>query len=197
MVQVKKPEVEQAITQAAYELFKAHGYSGTRMPQIAKAAKVSAANIYVYFDSKLAILISVYQKWFTEQLDEVKQHVMGCTNRSEALYRLFIAIWQTLPAADGGFCGTLIEALSDRSNQDKYSTLLRAPTDQAIDQMLAHCLPSAPAQARQAISTMLIMAFDGYAVNYHLKNGQKADANEIRLLCDVILSSYPSRSDSD
>ncbi|HLU19192.1 MAG TPA: TetR/AcrR family transcriptional regulator [Pusillimonas sp.] len=191
MVQVKKPEVAQAITKAAYELFKTHGYSGTRMPQIAKAAKVSAANIYVYFDSKLDILISVYQNWFSEQLAEIKQHVIGCKNHSDALYRLFIAIWKTLPAADGGFCGTLIEALSDRSNQDKYSKLLRAPTDKAIDQMLAHCLPSAPVEARQSISTMLIMAFDGYAVNFHLKNGQKADADEIKLLCDMILATYP------
>lgn len=192
MVQVKKVEVEQAITKAAYELFKTNGYSGTRMPQIAKAAHISAANIYVYFDSKLDILISVYQNWFTEQLDEIKRHVISCKNSSEALRRLFIAIWQTLPAADGGFCGTLIEALSDRANKDKYSTLLRAPTDEAIDQMLAHCLPSAPTESRQAISTMLIMAFDGYAVNFHLENGQKANLAEIKQLCDMVLTAYPA-----
>lgn len=195
MVQVKKVEVEQAITKAAYELFKTNGYSGTRMPQIAKAAKISAANIYVYFDSKLDILISVYQNWFTERLDEIVRHVVSCQDPPEALRRLFIAIWQTLPAADGGFCGTLIEALSDRSNQDKYSTQLRAPTDKAIDQMLAHCLPTAPPESRQAISTMLIMAFDGYAVNYHLKNGQKANLTEIKQLCSMVLAAHPAAKD--
>src|SRR5690606_16455560 len=115
----------------------------------------------------------------------------SCKSSAKALRQLLVAMWKTLPAADDGFCGTLIEALSDRSSQEKYSTLLRAPTDLALDQMLAHCLPSATPQNRQAISTLLVMAFDGYALNYHLRNGQRALDTDIDTLCGIILSAYP------
>ena len=192
MVQVKKVEVEQAITQAAYKLFKAHGYSGTRMPQIAKAAHISTANIYVYFDSKLDILVSVYRTWFEDRFFEIKRHVLACEDQEEALRQLFMAMWQTLPAADGGFSATLIEALSDRASQEKYSTLLRIPTDNALDRMLAHCLPNYSPESRKAVTNMLIMAFDGYALNYHLPNGQKAHNAEIDALCKIILAAAPA-----
>lgn len=164
------------------------------MPQIAKAAGISTANIYVYFGSKLDILISVYQVWFADRFDEIKRQVIGCKDNRQALRKLFVAMWQTLPAADDGFCSNLIEALADRTSQEKYSTLMRVPTDSALDKMLAHCLPLLPPASRKAIANMLIMAFDGYVLNYHLPNGQKALDTEIDLLCEVILSAYPGQS---
>ncbi len=193
MVQVKKIEVEQAITVAAYELFKKNGYSGTRMPQIAKAAGVSAANIYVYFGAKLDILISVYQSWFADRLDELTHQVGQCSTPSDALRKLFIAMWQELPAADNGFCGILIEALSDRTNQDKYSPQLRASVEKTLIKMLGNCLPDADSDSHQAIASMLVMAFDGYALNYHLRSGQTAPDNEIDALCKIILAAQPKK----
>ena len=190
MVQVKKAEVEEAITTAAYELFKKHGYSGTRMPQIARNAGVSAANIYVYFGAKLDILISVYQRWFAQRLDELKTDVGKCKHPAEALHTLFRAMWQDLPAADNGFCGILIEALSDRSNQDKYSPQLRTAVEQALVDMLRDCLPSAQPESLQAIAGMMVMAFDGYALNYHLRDGQTAHDDDINALCTIILDAH-------
>lgn len=193
MVQVKKIEVEQAITVAAYELFKKNGYSGTRMPQIAKAAGISAANIYVYFGAKLDILISVYQTWFAERLGELTHEVAQCKTPSDALRKLFVAMWQELPAADNGFCGILIEALSDRTNQDKYSPQLRASIEKTLISMLSECLPNAKPDSHQAIASMLVMAFDGYALNYHLRHGQTAPDKEIDAVCKIILAAQPKK----
>lgn len=194
MAQVKKVEVEHAITQAAYELFKTQGYLGTRMPQIAKAAHISAANIYVYFDSKLDILISVYQRWFEKKLEMIQHQSSLCTSPKQALKQLLIAMWQTLPAADDGFCGTLIEALSDRTNHSKYSTQLRASIENTLEGLLSYSLPKANAQQLTAIATMLIMAFDGYALNYHLRNGQTAHDSDIDLWCEILSSTYIQQS---
>ncbi|MBB5501132.1 helix-turn-helix domain-containing protein [Paraburkholderia sp. MM5384-R2] len=49
------------IAQAAHRLFQQQGFTATKMAQIASAAGMTAANLYVYFDSKLAILYEVYR----------------------------------------------------------------------------------------------------------------------------------------
>lgn len=191
MVQVKKIEVEQSITAAAYELFKAHGYSGTRMPQIAKAAGISASNIYVYFDAKIDILISVYEAWFAVRLEQLKKEIKLCRRPEAALKKLFTAMWRDWPAADNGFCGILIEALSDRAVQDKYSPQLRTSIESTLRKMLAQCLPDADRKTHGAIASMLIMAFDGYALNYHLRKGQIDSDDDIKAICDLILGAQP------
>lgn len=194
MVQVKKIEVEQAITVAAYELFRAHGYSGTRMPQIAKAAGISASNIYVYFGAKVDILISIYENWFAVRLDELKKQVKQCQSPEEALRKLFTAMWRDLPAADNGFCGILIEALSDRAVQDKYSPQLRDSIEASLRKMLAQCLPQANRKTHKAVASMLIMAFDGYALNYHLRKGQIDSDDDIAAICELILGAQAPRA---
>ncbi|OXR48243.1 hypothetical protein PuT2_13705 [Pusillimonas sp. T2] len=188
MVQVKKTEVEQAITAAARTLFKTHGYAGTKIPQIAKAAGMSAANIYVYFDGKADILLSVYDAWFANQLEALKARIDQCTSSELALRTLFVAMWQELPAADNGFCSVLIEALSDRSIQDKYSPRLRNTIEANLKKLLTQCLPAASTATHQTVTTLLIMAFDGYALNFHLKNGQTARDEDIDTLCRLFLS---------
>jgi len=47
---------EQAIKQAALELFAHHGYHSTSISQIAKEANVSKGLVYNYFDSKEELL---------------------------------------------------------------------------------------------------------------------------------------------
>lgn len=190
MVQVKKKKVEEAITTAAYELFMAHGYSGTRMPQIAKAAGISASSIYVYFDSKLDILTSVYEIWFANKLQELKVKIRKCATSAQVIKVLCVSMWQELPAADNGFCGVLIEALSDRANQKKYSPQLRFSVERALIKLLNHSLPGTTAQSCQSIVNILIMAFDGYALNYHLREGETASDSDVDTLYEMILRTY-------
>lgn len=57
MAQIKKPEVREAIIQAAFELFSRKGYTATTMAEIARTANMTVANLYVYFDSKLLIFL--------------------------------------------------------------------------------------------------------------------------------------------
>jgi len=189
VVQIKKIEVEQAILDASYLLFKSNGYSGTRMPQIAKAAGMSTANIYVYFDSKLDILIQIYENWFSVRLSELRSKVGKAKTPDQALKNLFVGMWKDLPAADNGFCGVLIEALSDRSTQAQYSPKLRKSIDLTLHGILIGCLPNANADLIRSVVKMLVMAFDGYALNYHLRNGQIASEKEIETLCKFIIRS--------
>ena len=73
MAQTKKTEIRQAILDAAYELFSKRGYSDTNITDIARSAGVAPANLYVYFRSKLDILLSIYDPWLTKQFDEMQK----------------------------------------------------------------------------------------------------------------------------
>ncbi|HLS51652.1 MAG TPA: hypothetical protein VK032_06625, partial [Burkholderiaceae bacterium] len=89
-----------------------------------------------------------------------------------------------------GFCGVLIEALADRSNHERYSPQLRARVVKILSTMLGECLPAVSHESQNAIATMMLMAFDGYALNYHLRDGQTAHNNEINALCQMILHTH-------
>ena len=188
MVQVKKVEVEQAITRAAYELFMEHGYSGTRIPQIAKRAGVSPANIYVYFGSKLDILSCIYEQWFAERLEGLKSSLKACATPQEKLKQIFLSMWLDFPAADNGFCNNLIEALSAKGTKEKYDSSLRISIEQSLSKMLAGCLPGLKRAQHKAIATFLLMAFDGYALNFHLHDGKLGSTDEIDFLCRMIFA---------
>ena len=71
MAQVKKPKLRQAILTAIFSLFSENGYHNTTIAQIAKQAKVSTANVYSYFPSKLHILYALYEPWLLARLDEL------------------------------------------------------------------------------------------------------------------------------
>src|SRR5690606_6309262 len=173
IVQIRKTEVEQAILVAARELFMEHGYAGTRIPQVARAAGVSPANIYVYFGSKLELLNRVYEQWFAERLDALRLSVRHCTTRQEALQRIVMAVWRDLPAADNGFCNSLMEALSAPGSKEKYSSSLRMVVERSLVGMLADCTPQLSPPQRGALAKFLLMAFDGYALNYHLNRSEE------------------------
>lgn len=191
MAQIRKPEVEQAIVEAARKLFMQQGYAGTRIPQIAKAAGVSPANIYVYFDSKLTLLTRVYEQWFAVRLDELRHALLLCATPDEKLQKIVVTIWRDLPAADNGFCNSLIEALAAPSSREKYSSSLRVTIEKNLVQMLQQCLPGLAAQQYGALARFLLMAFDGYALNYHLTEGETASEMDVAFLCDMMRAYAP------
>ena len=57
-----------AITDAALELFRSHGYEATTMRAIAQRAGVSTGNAYYYFSSKEELIQEFYARSHTEHL---------------------------------------------------------------------------------------------------------------------------------
>lgn len=51
------------ILEAALRLFARHGFDGTTMPELARAAGVGAGTIYRHFDSKEALVNALYRHW--------------------------------------------------------------------------------------------------------------------------------------
>lgn len=52
-----------AILGAALDLFEAHGFDGTAVPDIARQAGVGAGTIYRYYESKDALVNALYRLW--------------------------------------------------------------------------------------------------------------------------------------
>lgn len=60
------------VVSAAHEVFVARGFSDTRMSDIAEAAGVSHGTVYVYFDSKPAVLQAVVQQLLSDIAAELR-----------------------------------------------------------------------------------------------------------------------------
>ena len=58
----KKNERRELIINAAFDLFASKGYSATGLRDIMKGANISKGGIYVYFDSKLDILLAIVER---------------------------------------------------------------------------------------------------------------------------------------
>src|SRR5689334_10687675 len=78
MVQILKPERRERLFTAAEEVFAKRGYTGATMAEIARAAGVSAANVYLYFENKDALFYAVFSDEFAATfLRLLKKRVAG------------------------------------------------------------------------------------------------------------------------
>lgn len=68
----KKQKRKEHIINTAFELFAEKGYSATGMRDIMKAANISKGGIYVYFESKTAILLAI-----AERFDDKRHRILN------------------------------------------------------------------------------------------------------------------------
>jgi TetR/AcrR family transcriptional repressor of multidrug resistance operon len=86
----KDDKKNQAICDAAIELITIHGFAETSMSKIAKAAKVSPATIYVYFENKETLLNKTYL--FVKQ--EMGGELLKGVHQNLSVKQAFELIWQ-------------------------------------------------------------------------------------------------------
>ncbi len=85
----KDDNKNQAICDAAIELITKNGFADTSMSKIAKAANVSPATIYVYFENKEDLLNKLYL--FVKQ--EMSAELLNGVNSSQPIEESFKIIW--------------------------------------------------------------------------------------------------------
>jgi AcrR family transcriptional regulator len=88
-VRHKDDNKQQAISDAAIELITANGFADTSMSKIAKAANVSPATIYVYFENKEELINKIYLFVKQEMSAELLRGVIQNLSVAEA----FKIIW--------------------------------------------------------------------------------------------------------
>ncbi|MBL0421845.1 TetR/AcrR family transcriptional regulator [Ramlibacter sp. AW1] len=171
MAQQKKVQVRDAILQAGFELFAAKGYSATSLSEIARAAGISTANLYVYFNSKLQLLYGIYDPWLRARVTELESQLRQVEVPQQRLFMLLSALWRDIPAEQNGFANNLMQAVSSAQPAECYDPSLFQWFEQRIAAMIQEALPaprhSLGDQAR--IARLVIMAFDGFAIHRHLE----------------------------
>ena len=188
MVQVKKPLVRTAILRSAKSLFKSRGYAGTSMTQIAKKARISTANLYNYYDSKLEIFFAIYSEWLSMFITELERAAHATADPRTRLEIILRGLWKDLPEKDNGFSNNLIQALSTKSPREHYSRRLLMDSEARIYTLLQECLELQGRSLKaDLLPHLLFMAMDGFVMNQHLD----PDAGEIDkivgLMSDLLL----------
>lgn len=188
MAQTKKVEIRQAILDAAYQLFSKQGYSDTNITDIARSAGVAPANLYVYFTSKLEILFSTYGPWLTRQFDELEKSLLRVRDPRQRLQKILTTVWREIPSADNGFANNMMQAISTTAVREGYSPALRLAIEERVAKLLDGCLPKLDHASTRELANVVLMAFDGYALNFHLKGGAVCPSRQVTLFADMLLN---------
>ena len=78
-------EKHQVILDAAVKTFSRAGYHRTRVSDIAGEAGVADGTVYIYFNNKEDILISVFQDLMNRFVEELKSELTHCRDANEKL----------------------------------------------------------------------------------------------------------------
>lgn len=192
MAQTKKSQVREAILASAFDLFCRNGYTTTTMAEVARQAEVNIGTLYVYFDSKLAILYALYRPWQEKQLSNLADSVRKMRSPAMRLRRLFTGLWADIPAADHSFANTLMEALPASSADSGKQDNLLEDVEVFLTGLLKEILPEDRHYLLRdgLLSHMIWMAFDGYAINSRLHDLRDISATA-DLLSELLLGSEP------
>jgi AcrR family transcriptional regulator len=190
MAQVKKPKLRQAILTASFSLFSKNGYHNTTIAQIAKQAKVSTANVYSYFPSKLHILYALYEPWLLARLDELDTSLARVKSPRTRVYKILHALWCDIPAHDNTFANNFIQAIATANPSRGYRPELLSATVKRVTAMLMTSLPAERGNraAVNRLAHVAMMAFDGYVIGRHLNPRRGCDHRTIRLFVDLLTS---------
>ena len=190
MVQRKKPQVREAILAAAYRLFANRGYAATMVADIAREAGVSPGNVYIYFRSKLEILYAIYDPWLRARIDALERQLATVKSPRVRLRRMLIALWREIPAEENGFLNNIMQAISSAGPSEGYRTTLVRWLEQRITKTIDDALPASRRArlARVRLAHVLVMAFDGFAIDYHLHPRRRGiDDRTIEFITEMLL----------
>ncbi|WP_167752809.1 TetR/AcrR family transcriptional regulator [Pusillimonas caeni] len=169
---------------SAFRLFSESGYNETSIPAIARAAGMSTANVYIYFKSKLDILFTLYEPWLVNFLDRLDRSLQRIEAEPKKIERLLKGLWLELPRESNGFANNIMQALST-SRSDQYDPRLRLLLEQRVSGWITDCLDVTPSTA-SAIAEVVLVAFDGYAMTYHLEQGVTCNMKTVRLFAQYL-----------
>ena len=187
MSQRKKDTVREAILEAAFRLFSERGYVNTSMPAIAKEAGISSANVYVYFQSKIDILFTLYEPWLEKRLDALEKTLARIKEPRRRFDRLLLALWRDLARESGGFANNVMQAISTSAGNGDYSPRLRQLFQSRVSNWIAQSLQVTETEANR-LAIVILMAFDGFAMNAHLEKGTVCDQGTASAMASLLMA---------
>lgn len=112
-------EKYQVILESAVKTFARTGYHRTRVADIAREAGVADGTVYIYFESKEDILISLFQDLMQRFVDDLNSELNLCQSANEKLVRII---------------SYHLTTLADRPDQARVTQIELRQIDKAINQ---------------------------------------------------------------
>jgi hypothetical protein len=139
----------------------------------------------------------IYEPWLEERLERLRLEVEAIPNMRQRLERILYAFWRDMPKEDNNFTNNFMQALSSADLAEGYTREPFMHTMKSVARMLLPRERATPAQRRKAraIAHLLLMAFDGFVMNYRL-NGSPAELDEIVALMAGMLQRSVSAEDA-
>lgn len=114
-----------AILEAAVKTFARFGYHRTRISDIAGEAGVADGTVYIYFEKKEDILISLFQEMMSQFVEGLREQLAKCHNCNEKLATLI---------------GYHLHTLGARPDQARVTQIELRQTDQTINEGISQPL---------------------------------------------------------
>jgi AcrR family transcriptional regulator len=134
----------------------------------------------VYFGSKIDVLFTLYTPWLEERLDKLDRSLRRVADPRERLRRLLLALWRDLPRESNGFANNVMQAVSASSGSGDYSPYLRELFQSRVALWIEGCVAVSRRES-ELIAGVVLMAFDGFAMNVRLVHGMACNAELARL----------------
>lgn len=193
MVQVKKKQVRQAILDSAYDLFSERGYHSTTLQEVAELAGIGVSSLYSYFPSKLHLLYAVFEPWHKGEFEQLEKRILKMKSPRDRLFALLLGLWRDIPIANIGLTNSLMEALASADPEQKKPVPLLKWTEERLIQMLKAALPDGGTRLdHDALSTLFIMAYDGFVINRRLNDLRDIERLS-NAMCDILLGPAEKR----
>ncbi|WP_157982017.1 TetR/AcrR family transcriptional regulator [Oceanicella sp. SM1341] len=185
----KSDDVRKAILAAATELFTRDGYAATTMSRIARTGGMSTSNLYVYYPSKLAIMLEIYEPWLKEQVSALEARVAAEEGAEAKLRCLVRGILEDIPADPDGYTRALVQAVSVTGPPDGYTSDLLRWAEGRILEILNQVGDFGRAGVSpEAISYMLMLIFDGVGLRRDLPPRPELSARLHEAMVSLLLA---------
>jgi AcrR family transcriptional regulator len=193
VVQVKKKQVRQAILDSAYDLYSERGYHSTTLQDVAERAGVGVSSLYSYFPSKLHLLYAVFEPWHKGEFEQLEKRILKLKSPRDRLFALLLGLWRDIPITNIGLTNSLMEALASADPEQKKPVPLLKWTEERLMRMLKAALPDSGARLdHDALSTLFIMAYDGFVINRRLNDLRDIERLS-NAMCDILLGPAEKR----
>ncbi|BAT70979.1 TetR/AcrR family transcriptional regulator, fatty acid metabolism regulator protein [Thermosulfidibacter takaii ABI70S6] len=92
----RRGDKRERILKAAEKVFASKGFYPARITDIAKEAGVAEGTIYIYFDSKEDLILSIFKDKFDEWMKVLKERLAACSSALEKLRTIIGTHFTTL-----------------------------------------------------------------------------------------------------
>ena len=165
------------------------GYHSTTLQDVAELSGVGVSSLYSYFPSKLHLLYAVFEPWHKGEYDELEKRILRLKSPRDRLFALLLGLWRDIPIANIGLTNSLMEALASADPAQEKPVPLLKWSEERLARMIKAALPEVQVD-HDALSTLFIMAYDGFVINRRLNDLRDVE-RLAAALCDILLG--PSR----